>query len=252
MDSPELEADQPQSDGSRPAETAAPARSRIEREGQRLRRTAAALGLALVFAALWLWPASWGMAQLVALFAIAATVSTSCVLAFQLAQLLIDEPLSEVGRVLFGQPLAVRSKARFLTRLQHECSDTQLRARNRGFSLAVIALPSSDEVTVDAARDVVRGRIRAKDVVSDLAAGEIWLLALGADADAVEALTQRLSAAVGRELPPGVEIAAGWSTFEADAFDAKHMISVARKRAGLIDAQVAAELDEAAEQDEAA
>jgi GGDEF domain-containing protein len=232
--------------GTNAAEPAPAATDAVEPEGQRLRRTALALGVVVILTTIWLWPSDWGANEIVGVLAIIATLAMACVLAFQLAQLLIDEPISEVWRVLRGEPLSVRSKTRFLTRLQHECSDAQLRARNRDFSLAVFALDAADEAGLESARGIVRHSIRSRDVMSDLGAGEIWVLALGAGADAVEALARRLRDAIGADLRGPSPVAIGWSTFNEDAFNAKQMIASARQRAGLIDAQVAAELEEAA------
>jgi hypothetical protein len=246
MDTQEIEPTE-RRDEATPVPAAAPARiAHVEPEGQRLRWTAAASGIVLLFAVFWLWPAAWGPTQFVALLAIAATVGVASALAFQLGQLLVDEPLSEVARVIVGEPLSVRSKTRFLARLEHECSDKQLRSRNRVFSLAVIAFPEADEVSLEGARNVLRRRIRARDVLSDLGAGEIWVLALGAGIEAAEAMAKRFTDIIAREAPGAGAIRIGWSTFEDGAFNAKQMIAVARQRAGLIDAQVAAELEEAA------
>ena len=246
MDIPDIQREERRDEAALTDPPPAPRIVHVEPEGQRLRWTGAAAGIVVLFAVFWLWPDSWGTQPSIGLLAILAVIGAACALAFQLGQLLVDEPLTEVARVLVGEPLSVRSKTRFLARLEHECSDKQLRSRNRAFSLAVIALPGADEAALETARNAMRRRIRARDVMSDLGAGEIWILALGAGIEAAEAMAKRFTDIIAREAPGVGAPRVGFSTFEADAFHAKQMIAVARQRAGLIDAQVAAELEEAA------
>jgi hypothetical protein len=80
----------------------------------------------------------------------------------------------------------------------------------------------------------------------------MWVLALGAGSGGAEALATRLRNALAAAIPAQKAIAVGTSTFNDNAFNSKQMIAVARQRAGLIDAQVAAELKDAEERGQAA
>jgi hypothetical protein len=222
------------------------------REDESLRFRASGLIFLLVSALTiaWLIPSDWGFHALVGLVLVSVSLVTSWFVVFQAAQLLVDEPATEVVRALFGHRLSVRSKSRFLQRVQHECTDAQLRARNRGFSLVVLRFPAA-LWTLDFNEplpniiEVVRSRVRSRDVLGDLGSGELWVLALGAGAEAAESLTTRLSNAIAREVPQiPAGLRSGWSTFATDAHDVKHLLAAARNRAGYGDPD--AELSEAA------
>ena len=86
----------------------------------------------------WVLFEGWSQRLVLELVLFTSLAAATATFAFRAAQLLVDEPASEVLRVVFGEPLGVRSTERFMRRLTHECDDGQLRARNRTFSLVVV------------------------------------------------------------------------------------------------------------------
>jgi hypothetical protein len=209
-----------------------------EDEGLRLRASGIIFIALFALTVGWLYPSDLGPRDLTSLALLLLTLVSGCIVIFQIAQLLVDEPASEVVGAIFGHRLSVRSRSRFLRRLEHECTDTQLRTRNRGFSLVVMRLPDNvftlyEQLPLPNVIDVVRARIRSRDILGDLGSGELWVLALGAGGSAAEALAQRLSGAISRDVPPLKDIVRlGWSTFDVDARDVKQLLAIARNRAG--------------------
>jgi GGDEF domain-containing protein len=217
----------------------APPERHLEREGQHLRAAAAVFAIALLISFFVLLPERWGAQELARGLALVSTLIAGLVFAYKLAQLLVDEPVVEVARVLRGERLAVRTEARFLDRLRHECHDGQLRARNRAFSLAVIALPATASAAecaerIPALTTSVRACIRARDVLARIGPDEIWILAPGAGAAAAQALVDRLARhlAPPRSAEPVLRI--GWSTFDPVNNTPDGLLEAARSRAGII------------------
>ena len=182
----------------RPVEQDAPSDNerRLESDARRLRVAAGALAATLAATMLWVLFQGINGELVLDLMVFGALVATACILTFCVAQLLIDEPLSEVVRVILGEPLAVRNNDRFLRRLTHECTDSQMRSRYRTFSLVVIGTQQVDgerEAPVTHLREAVRSSIRSRDVMGQVGSHELWVLALGADAEAAGALSRRLA-----------------------------------------------------------
>ncbi len=173
---------------------------------------------------------------------------TSAFVAFTYGQFLVDEPLSELFHAFRGVEFAVRDRARFLSRLKHECRDVETRGRSRTFSLAVFAAaPASEHANAEELARLserVRRSVRTRDVVGEFPTGEVWVLALGADANAAAAMCSRLEKALAAKSRKSTHAAIqiGWSTFETDATDPARLIRVARDRAHLPDV----DLEEAA------
>ncbi|MBF6599508.1 MAG: hypothetical protein IVW36_03235 [Dehalococcoidia bacterium] len=208
-----------------------------ERESQRLRTTAVACALVLLLTIGWLYPSHWGIVPFVGLFLLLLLAVTGGTLAFICGQMVVDEPASEILNVLFGQHLSVRNRSRFINRLQHECDAAAAGRRGRNFSVVVLML---DDVHSEPdrlerlaqMRDLVRERIRSRDVLGDIGKDELWLIAPGAGALAAEALTARLTESLRAAATPGAPPAkVGWSTFGGDADSPLALLDAARARA---------------------
>lgn len=210
---------------------------RLEREGRRLRISAGAMLVVVVIAGLAYFPSSFDPAAFLILAMQLSVIIACAVFVFQAAQLLVDEPSREVIHALLGHPLAVRTKSRFLNRLDHECNDARLKARHRAFSVVVVSLPPGDDRMRDAerlaiTRRALRASIRARDIMADAGNGELWVLAIGAGRVAADALGGRLRGMLSAMFAHdgGPQPLTGWSTFEADAADANGLIELARQR----------------------
>lgn len=214
------------------------------RELRRLRISAALLsGIAL--AAL-IWAIPWlriGMtsgdlsrATLIEIALLVALWIGTAAAALRWGPLLTGEPRSELLRALMGERLSIRGRQRFLLRLRYQC-DQSLRGRTRGFSLAVLALPSIDrsvpdgESLMNRVLHAVRRVIRATDVLGDSEQDEVWVLLAEASPQASESVCSRLASSLHEVIETcGAEAQLGWSTFEADGRDATTLFRVARQR----------------------
>lgn len=157
------------------------------------------------------------------------------------APLLTEEPKSELLRVLLGEGLWVRGRGRFLNRLSHQCQRCQ-RDRGMTFSLAIIEIADmrrgapASEAVIATALATVRETIRAKDVVGDSEAAELWVLLIDAHSEGraktsariTEGLRERLVASLGDDAP---RLTVGGSTFGADGRDPDALFRAARTRA---------------------
>ena len=146
------------------------------------------------------------------------------------------EPLSEFLRVLFGAHQLIRGRQQFISRLGAECQRAHS-DRRYIFSLVVIKeaaehgnspMPSAGQ----AAALLVRGAVRAEDIVADPASDEVWVLISRADLHARARIVTRLANTL-REL---VEEAAlesyriGASTYGADGDATNALFNAARER----------------------
>ncbi len=209
-----------------------------EASSQRLRLAIVAFGLVLALSVGWFYPGQWGIAQVVslALFGLLAVAGATVV--FLCAQLLVDEPISEILSVIAGQQLSIRNRSRFMNRLEHECDAATMRRRSRSFSVVVIMLSDvqsePDRVErVTHLRTAVRRMIRGRDILGDMGKDELWILALGAGALSAEALCLRLTEGL-RASDPTIRTSLpkiGWSTFDIDAVNALALLEAARERA---------------------
>jgi hypothetical protein len=146
------------------------------------------------------------------------------------------EPLSEFLRVLFGAHQLIRGRAQFLSRLGAECQRAHT-DRRYVFSLVVIkeaakheggALPSAGQ----AAALLVRGAVRADDIVADPASDEVWVLISRADLHARARIVARLANTL-RELVDDAALESyriGASTFGADGDATNALFNAARER----------------------
>ena len=146
------------------------------------------------------------------------------------------EPLSEFLRVLFGAHQLIRGRQQFLARLGAECQRAR-QDRRYVFSLVVIkdgakqdngALPSPAQ----AAALLVRGAVRADDIVADPSSDEVWVLISRADLQARARIVTRLADAL-RELvaPSSSEpYRIGASTYGADGDTPESLLATARER----------------------
>ena len=155
--------------------------------------------------------------------------------------LLLEEPKSELLRVLFGERLWVRGRRRFISRLQYQCERCR---RDRGLTFSIVVAevanlqrgtPGGDAV-VTAAIAAVRDVIRAHDVLGDSGAAEIWILLVGAHSEgrerACERITDRLGERLAEVLGRGAaRITVGGSTFGIDGRDPEVLLRAARERA---------------------
>ena len=146
------------------------------------------------------------------------------------------EPLSEFLRVLFGAHQLIRGRQQFLARLGAECQRAR-QDRRYVFSLVLIkdgakhdngALPSPAQ----AAALLVRGAVRADDIVADPSSDEVWVLISRADLQARARIVTRLAGAL-RELvaPSSSEpYRIGASTYGADGDTPESLLATARER----------------------
>jgi hypothetical protein len=215
--------------------------SRAERHefgSRRLRVAVTAFAALIALSAGWFYPGQWQLTQLVSLALLTLLACAGGAVVFMCAQMLVDEPASEILNVLSGQQLAIRDRARFINRLQHECDAAAARRRARSFSVLVIMLSDvqSEPERVERVmhlRDAVRHMVRGRDILGDVGKDELWILALGAGALSAEALSMRLteglraSDAAYRAAPPSI----GWSTFDIDGVTAPALLDAARERA---------------------
>jgi hypothetical protein len=208
----------------------------LERDGRRVRGAGIGLVVTLAVAAAMFRPDLFGLEETMTIIGLLIVGLSTWVFVFVAAQLLVDEPVSELVHVLFGERLGVRGKLRFLNRLEHECKGAHLSTRNRAFSVVVIgATPAmaddDDPAGTAAVRSAVRRMVRARDVLGDAGTGELWLLALGANEEAAAALGARLRTALRkRTARDGRPRLVGWSTFEIDSVTAEALIDIARDR----------------------
>lgn len=146
------------------------------------------------------------------------------------------EPLSEFLRVLFGAHQLIRGRAQFLSRIAAECQRAH-GDRRYVFSLVVIkeaakhgdgAMPSAGQ----AAALLVRGAVRAEDIVADPASDEVWVLISRADlqtrARIVARLANTLRELVDDEVLESYRI--GASTYGADGDATNALFNAARER----------------------
>lgn len=157
------------------------------------------------------------------------------------APLLAEEPKSELLRVLFGEGLWVRGRGRFLNRLSHQCQRAH-RDRGMTFSLAIIEVADirrgapAGEAIMATALGTIRETIRAKDVLGDSDAAELWILLIDAPSEGRERtcaritdqLRERLTASLGEDAP---RLTVGGSTFGQDGRDPDVLFHCARARA---------------------
>jgi len=146
------------------------------------------------------------------------------------------EPLSEFLRVLFGAHQLIRGRAQFLSRIAAECQRARSDRRYL-FSLVVIkeatkhdngAMPSAAQ----AAALLVRGAVRAEDIVADPASDEVWVLISRADPHARARIVARLAETL-RELVTTASFDAyriGASTYGADGDAPELLFDRARVR----------------------
>ena len=107
------------------------------------------------------------------------------------------EPLSEFLRVLFGAHQLIRGRAQFLSRIAVECQRARS-DRRYAFSLVVIKEAAKHEngaspSAAQAAALLVRGAVRAEDIVADPASDEVWVLISRADRQARARIVARLA-----------------------------------------------------------
>lgn len=111
------------------------------------------------------------------------------------------EAASEFLRVLFGASLLIRGRAQFYGRLNLECLRGR-RNRRHGFALVVVrpaavkrrpALGEDDSAAV-----LIRGAIRADDVLGHVGPDEIGVIALAAERTGQETIVGRLAEALAR------------------------------------------------------
>jgi hypothetical protein len=221
--------------------------ARLEREGSILRAAGAAFLVTVAGALVAYYPDDWGAAQVLAVAVMLMVGIAGAVFVFLTGEFLIEEPAGEAVRVLLGQRLSVRNKARFLRRLEHACNDAHKRARHRAFSVVVIGsapgpVDAGDHERTAKVRSLIRGMIRSRDVLGDIGTGELWILALGAGRDAGTALGDRLRKAIAaRDTSEAQPLLIGWSTFEVDAVEPLELIEIARHRAWPDDTQATQE-----------
>jgi GGDEF domain-containing protein len=197
--------------------------------------------------ALWVAAAGWALpsipfgitegagAQLtVALLFWTAASLGSLLFVFAWAPRFRDETLPEFLGVLFGGRQLIRGRQAFNRRLGAECQRAR-RDRRHAFSLAVIQHPQTEPnegLKASTYRDalaavLVRGVVRADDIVAQVGPDEVWALILGAGEPARERVAERVQHAL-RELGGSVRI--GASSFGPDGTDAQTLVSVAFKR----------------------
>lgn len=157
------------------------------------------------------------------------------------APLLAEEPKSELLRVLFGEALWVRGPGRFLNRLSHQCQRC-IRDRGMTFSVAIVEITDlrrgapASEAIMATALTTIREVIRAKDVLGDSGAAELWVLLVDARSEGRAMACARIAERVGERLAetlgedaPGLTVSG--STFGVDGRDPQVLLNAARARA---------------------
>jgi hypothetical protein len=146
------------------------------------------------------------------------------------------EPLSEFLRVLFGAHQLIRGRTQFLSRLAAECQRAHS-DRRYVFSLVLIkeaakhdnsSMPSAGQ----AAALLVRGAVRAEDIVADPASDEVWVLISRADLHTRARIVARLANTL-RELVDEAALESyriGASTYGADGDATNALFNAARER----------------------
>jgi hypothetical protein len=146
------------------------------------------------------------------------------------------EPLSEFLRVLFGAHQLIRGRQQFLSRLAAECQRAHSDRRHI-FSLVIIKEAAKHEnraapSAAQAAALLVRGAVRAEDIVADPASDEVWVLISRADAHARARIVARLAGTL-RDLvdaPALDSYRVGASTYGADGDATNALFNAARER----------------------
>lgn len=149
-----------------------------------------------------------------------------------------NESLPEFLRVLFGARQLIRGRQQFQSRLAAECQRAR-KDRRRIFSLVVIQVPGSsreEREKRDGARllaaMLVRDCVRGEDVVADSWPHEVWVLAVGAPAEARPHIIRRLARALATSDTPvdSIDCKVGGSTFDLDGQDPDGLFSAAYQR----------------------
>ncbi len=152
------------------------------------------------------------------------------------------EPLPEFLRVLMGAHRLIRGPRQFYSRLAAECRQCRADRRNAvslvivemsGVSEAPAAKPELMEQREALGPLLVRGSVRAQDVVAVSWPREVWVLAVATGRNARVGIMRRLARAIAvSELPADVREACriGGSTFALDGEEPDALFSVARER----------------------
>ncbi len=220
------------------------AEAQLKRDVIRVRIAALLLAVSIGLAIAWLLPwipvgmreSDYNTSTVVGVVVLTCVAIASVAFAVRWTPMLQQEPLSELMKVLMGQSILVRGKARFLRRLETQC-DRARDERGAGFSLLILQLPQvdrqrpEDEERFSGWLGAVRNAVRAQDVVGDSGAGEIWLLLQGAGPEGCAGVADRIREGV--PLPPaanspGPEFLIGYAAFGIDGIDAETLFRIAR------------------------
>lgn len=222
--------------------------ARSQREMRSFRTFALVVLLVLAATIAWILPwmhvgmttGDYGPASVAAVLLLLLSCLLVGAFALRWAPMMMLEPKTELIRAVLGESMLVRSRKRFLRRLEFQCEQA-LRDRTRLFSLMVIRLVDlhRDEISgpriIARALAVVRATVRVADVVGDSEADEIWVLLVGAGLAGSERAAARIALALADELggTQGRVRRIGWSASGVDGADVDTLFRTARRRADL-------------------
>lgn len=211
-----------------------------------LLRAQSALTLAGVVVAM-VWLATWfpfGMQRsdysprvVSTLVLVTAVITAASALVVRWSILLREEPVSELWMTLAGHSMSVRSRSRFLRRLEFQCRVAST-DRRRFFTLLVLqmAFPhgSSPGRPIDERLPAIREALRNGDIIGVAGPHEVWVLLDQASITAGKRIADRLKDVIEMSLESHtgerVLVLAGHSAFGDDGRDAAMLFECARRR----------------------
>lgn len=219
---------------------------RTRRELLHLRLHSILVAAAFVLLAAWLAtlvpggmrPQDYNLRIVATLILAVAVMTASLAVLVRWNGLLREEPVSELWMALAGHSMSLRSRSRFLRRLELQCRRAAV-DRRRFFALLVLELAApggegarSSEAT-EAALSIVREAVRDGDVVGDSGSTELWVLVDQGSPRASASIASRISSGIEADSVAGtggVQVRAGYSVFGDDGRTEATLFECARRR----------------------
>jgi hypothetical protein len=147
-----------------------------------------------------------------------------------------DEPMSEIWMALAGYAMDVRSRSRFVKRVE---AQTHRAASDRygEFALLILQISANDDsderALIEAALPILRGELRQGDIIGAPGSHQLWALLDKASPEVTERIALRVSERVRKSLGRvvgGPLVFTGYSSYGDDGKDAQVLLGCAQHR----------------------